>query len=66
MDRSGHRTIKPPDQAKSRLNGLENLALSSDEKECLVIPDIFGFDDDWDDWLSTYRDLSDDKPISLF
>jgi hypothetical protein len=29
MDRSGHRTIKPPDQAKSRLNGLENLALSS-------------------------------------
>jgi hypothetical protein len=31
MDRSGHRTIKPPDQAKSRLNGLENLALSSRE-----------------------------------
>jgi Flp pilus assembly protein TadD len=31
MDRSGHRTIKPPDQAKSRLNGPENLSLSSDE-----------------------------------
>src|ERR1039458_1399870 len=29
MDRSGHRTIKPPDQAKSRLNGPENLSLSS-------------------------------------
>ena len=37
-----------------------------DEKECLAIPDIFGFDDDWDDWWSTYRDLSDDKPLSLF
>ena len=37
-----------------------------DEKENLAIPDLFGFDDDWDDWWSTYRDLSDDKPISLF
>ena len=37
-----------------------------DEKECLVIPDMFGFDDGWNDWLSTYRDLSDDKPLSLF
>ena len=37
-----------------------------DEKECLAIPDIFGFDDDWDDWWSSYRDLSDDKPLSLF
>jgi hypothetical protein len=37
-----------------------------DEKESLVIPDIFGFDDDWKDWWGTYRDLSDDKPMSLF
>jgi hypothetical protein len=29
MDRSGHRTIQPQDQAKSKLNGPENLALSS-------------------------------------
>ena len=36
-----------------------------DEKESLAIPDLFAFDDDWDNWLSTYRDLSDDKPISL-
>lgn len=37
-----------------------------DEKESLAIPDLFAFDDDWHNWLSTYRDLSDDKPISLF
>jgi hypothetical protein len=37
-----------------------------DEKECLMIPDIFGFDDDWNDWWGSYRDLSDSKPISLF
>jgi hypothetical protein len=37
-----------------------------DEKESLAIPDFFAFDDDWDNWLSTYRDFSDDKPISLF
>jgi hypothetical protein len=37
-----------------------------DEKECLMIPDIFGFDDDSDDWWGTYRDLSDSKPLSLF
>ena len=37
-----------------------------DEKESLAIPDLFAFDEDWDSWLSTYRDLSDDKPISLF
>jgi hypothetical protein len=37
-----------------------------DEKESLAIPDLFAFDDDWDKWLSTYRDLSSDKPISLF
>lgn len=37
-----------------------------DEKEHLSIPDLFAFDEAWDDWLSTYRDLSDDKPLSLF
>ncbi len=37
-----------------------------DEKESLAIPNLFAFDDDWDSWLSTYRDLSDDKPVSLF
>lgn len=37
-----------------------------DEKESLVIPDMFSFDDGWDTWLSTYRDLSDNKPLSLF
>jgi hypothetical protein len=37
-----------------------------DENESLVIPDIFGFDDEWDDWWAGYRDLSDHKPISLF
>jgi hypothetical protein len=37
-----------------------------DKKESLAIPDLFAFDDDWNNWLSTYSDLSADKPISLF
>jgi hypothetical protein len=37
-----------------------------DEKESLTIPNLFAFDEVWDDWLSTCRDLSDNKPISLF
>jgi hypothetical protein len=37
-----------------------------EKKEGLWISDIFAFDDAWDDWLSAYRDLSDDKPLSLF
>ena len=39
----------------------------NDESESLMIPEIlFGFDEAWEAWLNTYRDLSDDKPISLF
>lgn len=37
-----------------------------DKKESLTIPNLFAFDEAWDDWLSTYRDRSDNKPISLF
>ncbi len=37
-----------------------------EKKERLAIPAIFGFDDAWNDWLSSYRDLSGDKPLSLF
>ena len=36
-----------------------------DEKESLAIPDIFSFDEAWKNWLITYRDLSNDKPINL-
>jgi hypothetical protein len=40
---------------------------SSGEKEELAIAvNLFAFDEAWDDWLSTYRDLSSDKPLSLF
>jgi hypothetical protein len=40
---------------------------NTEKKEQLVIPvNLFAFDEDWDDWLSTYRDLSSDKPLSLF
>jgi hypothetical protein len=48
--------------------GKENfLVLWSDpDKEGLKIGDIFAFDEAWYAWLSTYRDLSDDKPLSLF
>jgi hypothetical protein len=36
-------------------------------KESLAIGvNLFAFDEAWDEWLSTYRDLSDDKPLSLF
>jgi hypothetical protein len=38
-----------------------------EKQEELSIPIIlFCFDEDWDDWLNTYRDLSGDKPLSLF
>lgn len=38
----------------------------NNEGESLMIPDMFRFDEAWEDWLNSYRDLSDDKPISLF
>ncbi len=37
-----------------------------DEKEKLAIPALFNFDEAWNNWWSTYRDLSGDKPLSLF
>jgi len=38
-----------------------------EEKEKLSIAvNLFAFDEAWEDWLSTYRDLSSDKPLSLF
>jgi hypothetical protein len=38
-----------------------------DGKESLAIGvNLFAFDEAWDEWLSTYRDLSDNKPLSLF
>lgn len=37
-----------------------------EQKEHLSIPDLFAFDDAWDDWWRSYRDLSDGKPLSLF
>jgi hypothetical protein len=46
MDRSGHRTIQPQDQAKSKLNGPENLALSRtiqlDEEKFLKAFELIG------------------------
>jgi hypothetical protein len=38
----------------------------NDENDLLMVPDMFSFDEAWEDWLSADRDLSDDKPISLF
>ena len=35
------------------------------KKESLTIPDLFRFDDEWNRWWSSYRDLSDDRPISI-
>lgn len=37
-----------------------------DEKEKLDISDLFSFDEAWDDWWNSFRDLSADKPIRLF
>jgi hypothetical protein len=36
------------------------------EKELSIPIILFCFDEDWDDWLNTYRDLSGDTPLSLF
>lgn len=48
--------------------GRDNYLLlrASTTGESLMVPDLFAFDDDWDDWLRNYRDVSEDKPISLF
>jgi hypothetical protein len=37
-----------------------------DKREKLEIPDLFAFDEDWENWWGSHRDLSDDRPISLF
>ena len=38
-----------------------------EEKEQLAIAvNVFAFDEAWDDWLKSYRDISGDKPLSLF
>jgi hypothetical protein len=43
------------------------LRSSIEEKEELAIAlNLFAFDEAWDDWLGQYRDLSSDKPLSLF
>jgi hypothetical protein len=37
------------------------------EEEELTIPvNQFAFDEAWDEWLGTYKDLGSDKPLSLF
>ena len=41
------------------------LLLRGSAGESLMIPDLFAFDEAWDDWLSTYKDVSDNKLISL-
>jgi hypothetical protein len=44
-----------------------SLILRGNTKEELVIGvNLFAFDQAWDDWLSTYKDLSSDKPLRLF
>lgn len=35
------------------------------KEERLTIPAIFRFDDEWDQWWSSYRNLSDDKPLNI-
>lgn len=42
------------------------LTLRGSAEELSIPANLFAFDKDWDDWLSTYKDLSSDKPLSLF
>lgn len=42
------------------------LKLKSDPGDLTISDSAFAFDEAWDDWLSTYMDLSSDKPLSLF
>lgn len=47
--------------------GTQLVLLGNHDRENLAIPlSLFAFDQDWDEWLSTCRDLSSDKPLSLF
>jgi hypothetical protein len=42
------------------------LTLWGDMEELSIPVNLFAFDEAWDEWLSAYRDLSSDKPLSLF
>lgn len=42
------------------------LTLRGSAEDLSIPANLFVFDEDWDDWLSTYKDLSSDKPLSLF
>jgi hypothetical protein len=37
-----------------------------DGSEMAIGVNLFAFDEAWDEWLSTYTDLGDDKPLGLF
>jgi hypothetical protein len=63
LERSSITAVETSNAGKSRYLILWG---NLDEKECLMIPDMFGFDDEWSDWWDTYRDLSASKPLSLF
>ncbi len=38
----------------------------TDGGDFLMIPEMYKFDEAWDDWLRTLKDFSDDKPLTLF
>jgi len=62
LPRSSITTIERVNNGKGTL-----LRLRGNVEGELSIPVfLFAFDEAWDDWLSTYRDLSSDKPLSLF
>ena len=42
------------------------LKLKGNTEDLTIEVNLFAFDQAWDDWLSTYRDISSDKPLSLF
>jgi hypothetical protein len=64
LQRSSIRAVETVSTGKGPLLILRG---NVDEKESLAIGiNLFAFDQAWDEWLSTYRDLSDNKPLSLF
>jgi len=61
VQRSSITTIKKVNTGRGVL-----LTLRGSSEELAIPVNLFAFDQAWDDWLRTYRDLSSDKPLSLF
>jgi hypothetical protein len=62
LERSSIASIERVNTGKGGLLRLRAI----DGSEMNIGVGLFAFDEAWNEWLSTYTDLSDDKPLTLF